>query len=286
VDRRLPTTPRAAVVRSLLDVSPAEELNAGGTNPGSLSTPGGSRTALAWTPNGRSLVFVGRHGGVQQLYVHDLDGDQAHPVEGSEGAQVPVVSPDGQSVAFWANGAIRRVPLLGGPAAVLVKDVPVVPTGLAWRGDGRLFFDRLNAGVIWSAEAERTPTAVTRRLEGEVSHALPHLLPGGHALLYTVRRRIWTWGDEDVVAHVFATGERKTLLRDAADARYVPPGLLVFLRRGVLHAVGFDPAHLEVRGTPEPVLGAVVQALTGRYSRDVTGVGQFSTAPTGALAFL
>jgi dipeptidyl aminopeptidase/acylaminoacyl peptidase len=285
VGRRVPATPRAGVVRPLFDVSPAEELNAGGVSSTWLPTLGGSRTALAWTPDGRSLVFVGRRGGVQQLYVRDLDAEQARPVEGTEGAQVPVVSPDGRSVAFWAKGAIRRVPLAGGPAAVLVKDVRPIPIGLAWSGDERLFYGGYG-DAIWSAEAERAPTAVTTRLEGEVSHVLPHLLPGGQALLYTVRHRVFTWGDEEVVAHVFATGERKALIQDAADARYVPSGHLVFLRRGVLHAVGFDPARLEVRGTPDPVLGGVAQALTSGHDANVTGAGQFSVASTGALAFL
>jgi serine/threonine-protein kinase len=198
---------------------------------------------------------------------------------------VPIVSPDGRSVAFWASRAIHRVPLGGGPAAVLVPDVPSIPVGLSWRADGRLFYSGPQ-GRIWSAEAERAPTPVTTTLEDEVSHVLPHLLPDGRALLYTVRRRVWTWGDEEVVAHVFATGERKSLLRDAADARYVAPGHLVFLRRGVLHAVGFDAKRLEVRGSPEPVLADVVQALTGGNSGDVTGAGQFGVASTGALAFL
>jgi Tol biopolymer transport system component len=284
VGRRPSATPRTLVVRSLLDVSPAEEVNAGGAFPW-FPTPGGSRTALAWTPDGQSLVFVGRRRGVQQLYVRDLDAEQARSLEGTEGAQVPVVSSDGRSVAFWACGAIRRVPLAGGPAAVLVKDVPVVPSGLAWRGDGRLFYGVVE-DVIRSAEAEGAPTAVTTKLEGEVSHVLPHVMPGGRALLYTVRHRQNTWGDEEIVAHVFATGERKALLWDAADARYVPSGHLVFLRRGVLHAVGFDPARLVAHGAPEPLLGGVAQALTGGNSDDVTGAGQFSVASTGALAFL
>ena len=95
-------------------------------------------------------------------------------------------------------------------------------------------------GTIWSAQPERAATALTKKLDTEVAHVLPHLLPGGRALLYTVRHRARTWGDEEVVAHVFATGERKRLLRDAADARYVASGHLVFLRRGTLCGVGFD----------------------------------------------
>jgi serine/threonine-protein kinase len=119
-----------------------------------------------------------------------------------------------------------------------------------------------------------------------VAHVLPHLLPGGRALLYTVRHRSRTWGDEEVVAHVFATGERKLLLRDAADARYVASGHLVFLRRGTLFGVGFDLPRLEIDGTPVAVTNAVTQALTSGNSSDVTGAGQFSVASTGSLAYV
>ncbi len=287
VGRRLlaPASPRPVVVRSLLDVGPAEELNAGGRIATWLRTPGGSRTALAWTTDGRSLVFVGRQGGVQRLYVRALDGEEARVLEGTESAQVPTVSPDGRWVVFWANGAIRRVPLAGGPVAVVVEGVRDTPTGIACGEDGRLFYDGAD-GTIWSAQPERPATALTKKLDTEVAHVLPHLLPGGRALLYTVRHRGRTWGDEEVVAHVFATGERKRLLRDAADARYVASGHLVFLRRGTLFGVGFDLPRLEIDGTPVATTNAVTQALTSGHSGDMTGAGQFSVASTGSLAYI
>jgi Tol biopolymer transport system component len=281
-----PASPRPVVVRSLLDVGPAEEVNAGGVAATVwLPTPGGSRTALAWTPDGRSLVFVGRQRGVQRLYVRALDGEEARALEGTEGAQVPAVSPDGQWVAFWANGAIRRVPLAGGPTAVVVEGARTVPAGVACGEDGRVFYEGADR-AIWSVEPERAPAALTTRLDGEASHRLPHVLPGGHALLYTVRHRQWSWGDEEVVAHVFVTGERKVLLKDAADARYVASGHLVFLRRGTLSAVGFDLSRLAVRGTAVPVLDGVAQALTSTNTRDISGAGQFSVSSTGTLAYL
>jgi Tol biopolymer transport system component len=287
VGRRLlaPAPPWPVVVRSLLDVGPAEEVNAGGYIATWLRTPGGSRTALAWTTDGRSLVFVGRQGGVQRLYVRALDGEEARVLEGTEGAQVPAVSPDGQWVAFWANGAIRRVPLAGGPVAVVVEGVRGTPTGIACGEDGRLFYGGAD-GTIWSAQPEHAATALTKKLDTEVAHVLPHLLPGGRALLYTVRHRIRTWGDEEVVAHVLATGARKVLLRDAADARYVASGHLVFLRRGTLFGVGFDLPRLEIDGTPVATTNAVTQALTSGHSGDMTGAGQFSVASTGSLAYI
>jgi hypothetical protein len=51
-----------------------------------------------------------------------------------------------------------------------------------------------------------------------------------------------------VVAQPLPTGERKVLLTDATDARFVPAGHLVFLRRGVLYAVLFDAERLLLWG--------------------------------------
>ena len=282
---RAPAARSPAVVRSLLDVRPAEEVTTSGTSRIWLPTPGGSRTALAWTPDGRALVFVGQREGARMLYVRELHRDEARPLAGTDGARALAVSPDGQWVAFWADGAIKRVPFGGGPVATLVEGVPYPPTGIAIGASGDILYSGPDLS-IWRASAGLGPTPVTKRLEAEVSHLHPVLLPAERALLYTVRRREWTWGDEEIVAQVLATGERKVLLRDAVDGRYVPGGHLVFLRRGTLFAVGFDPERLEVRGSPVALLDRVAQSITGSSSGDITGPAQFSVAPSGALAYL
>jgi len=281
-----PSPPVKSIVRSALLVDPAENLNAGGVYSPFLPTPGGSRTALTWTPDGQALVFVGRRAGVQQLYVRRLDADGARPLDRTDNAQVPAVSPDGQWVAFWADGVIRRVPLRGGPVVDLAPGISVPPWGLVWDAGGGLFFGRGLDG-IWAIPAEGKPAAVTTVGEERLKHMLPSLLPGGRVLLYTVRKRSYSWGDEEVVAQPLPTGTRRVLLRDAVDARYVPAtGHLVFMRRGVLYAVPFDPEHLELRGAQVPVLDPVAHALTSGHPDNLTGAGQFAIAPTGTLAWL
>ena len=282
-----PSASRPALARLSLDVQPAEELNAGGVGGVRIlrtRTPGGSRTALTWTPDGEAVVFVGRRGGTQQLYVRRLDAGVARPLAGTEGAQLPAVAADGQWVAFWAGGAIRKMPVGGGPAMDLMSDVRWPPAGLAWDSGGRLYFGRLGGG-IWQIPLEGAPAAVTTPTEAE-THILPWPLPGGRTLLYTVRKREWSWGEEEVVALTVSTGERKVVLKDATDARYVPTGHLVFLRRGTLFAVGFDAARLEVQGPAVAVLDPVAQALTEGDSGDITGAGQFALSATGTLVWL
>jgi serine/threonine-protein kinase len=280
-----PSPLATALVRPSLEVLPADELGAGGLQTLFLPTPGGSRTALTWTPDGQALIFVGRRSGVQQIYIRPLDGAEARPLEGTDGAQVPAVSHDGRWIAFWSGGVIRKVPLAGGPVMDLVPGLAEPPCGLAWDDTGRLFFGKVN-GAIWVVQADGTPAAATTVGEAEVSHGLPWPLPGGQRVLYTLRRRVWSWGDEEIVAYDLQSGQRKTLLKDAADARYIATGHLAFLRRGKLFAVPFDSRTLEVRGTPVPMLDEVAQALTAANAGDVSGAGQFAISASGTLAWL
>lgn len=115
--------------------------------------------------------------------------------------------------------------------------------------------------------------------EAEQWHMLPWALPGGRTL-FTARKRACSWGDEEVVAQTLATGERKVLLRDAADARFLPTGHLLFLRRGLLFAVRFDPERLQMAGKEVPVVEPVAQSLAL-----ATGAGQYAVSQTGTLAW-
>jgi hypothetical protein len=224
-------------------------------------------------------------GGIQQIYLRDLHRSEARPLAGTEGAQMLAVSPDGQSVVFWAKGEISRAPLDGGPAETLVRAILVPPHGVAEGITGRVVFAS-NDGEIWQVSSGSAPTAVTSLAKGERQHALPQLLANDTVLLFTVRASRRTWGTEQVVAQVLATGERKLLLQDAADARYVPSGHVVFLRRGVLMAVPFDLTRLAVTGPPVGVLDGVAQALTSGRGADITGAGQFGVSASGALAYV
>jgi serine/threonine-protein kinase len=206
------------VVRSAVSVRPAKALDTAGASGTWMPTPGGSRTALAFTPDGRSLVFVGRGASGHRLYVRPLDADEARPLEGTEGARAVAVSPDGRWAAFWADGAIRRVPLEGGPVGLVADAVPL-PPGIEWGPSGEVIFSGAD-GPLLAADPDRPPRPLTREEPGELSHRLPHLLPGGRALLYTVRHRTCTWGDDEVVVERLDSGERFPLLHDAADARY------------------------------------------------------------------
>jgi serine/threonine-protein kinase len=80
------------------------------------------------------------------------------------------------------------------------------------------------------------------------------------------------------VAYRLDTHERRTLIRGGAFPRFVPTGYLAYYRAGAIMAVPLDVTHVEVRGTPAPVLEGV--SGTG------TGAAQFSFSALGMLVYL
>jgi len=87
-----------------------------------------------------------------------------------------------------------------------------------------------------------------------------------------------------VEAVTLGGGPRRQLIDDAADARYLRSGHIVFLRRGVLMAARFDPARLDV-GPAVPLVEGVEQALNMGGSDYHSGAGQFSVSASGSLAY-
>ena len=64
----------------------------------------GLTPVIALSPDGMRLVYVANRGGSTQLYLRSIDRFEATPIAGTQGAETPFFSPDGQSVGFFAEG--------------------------------------------------------------------------------------------------------------------------------------------------------------------------------------
>lgn len=271
--------PRAvpAAVHSQVGVSPAEGVSTGSTL---AVLPAGSHTALAWSPDGRTLAFIGIKGGVRQVYLRALDRDAARPLDGTEGARCLAFGPDGEWIAFWANGQISKVRVAGGPAAKICDAAYV--SGIAW-GPTRLVYAKAKQLLEVSSDGGEPRTLV----ESKQRVALPHLLPGDAAVLYTEHQKTWTSGDERVMAFPLAPGGVPTvLLSEAADARYLTTGHLAFFRQGTVFVAPFDVKALQVGRGAVAVLKDVAQAVASWYAGDLTLAGQLAVSAEGTLAYV
>ena len=237
--------------------------------------------AVALSPDGTKLVYVGRSGDTVQLYLRAIDQLEARAIPGTEGALGGgFFSPDGQWVAFLADGKLKKVAVAGGPPLTLAQ----APLGLAgaWGPDDSiLFMPSFWVGEIWRVNAGGGKAElVTKpdRKNGESNHRWPQHLPGGNAIVFTS----WKGPSPDhaaVEALILKTGERRMLVQGSAYARYVSTGHLVYARGGALLAAPFDLARLAVTGPSVPV-------LEGVWTNSGTGAAHFAVGADGTLIYV
>jgi len=256
------------------------------------------RPGLAVSPNGRKVAWVGGQIDLQappRIYVRDLERWDGVPIPGTEGAWGVLFSPDGEWLAFQQGQQIKKVALGGGTPVVLVEKLNNQgtgwgPAGISWGKNGTLVFPQaLGVGLSMVRDSGGEPQEFTTldAKANESSHRLPHFLPDGSAVLFTVLRYTNitpNWKRAQVWVKPL-NGERKLLLEDAMDAQYAGNGVLVFARQGKLYGVHFDPSSLTVSGTPVQLLDNVQQSLYGTAAVMWTGAAQYSLAENGTLFY-
>ncbi len=284
IKRSVPTN-LAPVVTSTIKVEPDHWLDGLRRN---ITRP--SRTAMAISSDGRFVVYsaIEENPGPQatpRLYLRRLDHQDAKPISGTEGGISPFLSPDNRWVGFLAEGKLKKVPVEGGVPATLC-DTSLWVFGADWGDDNSIVFVDGNGAGLSRVSADggklETLTKPDHKRQ-EYSHRLPSWLPNGKAVLFTAIRH--AMDSQPYLALLqLDTGDWRVLLQDAADAKYIPTGYLVFLRQGTLMAVRFDPARLEIIGQPVALVENVMQIFATSDGHN-TGAGQFAISDTGSLIY-
>ena len=194
-------------------------------------------SAVALSPDGQRVAFVGIEGGNRRLYVRRLDAFETRPIPGSEGATAVFFSADSRSVGFIRTDRImKRVFLDEGVVVTLASEVDY-STGGTWGVDDRITFGR--DGALWQVSASGgSPTQLTTldRAKGEVLHAFPAESAAGAGILFVSLTAGQTSGATSIEALSFTAGGagRTKVVELGTSPSYVSSGHLVFSRGGAL----------------------------------------------------
>jgi len=256
-----------------------------------INPPEGTRftsQGSAISPDGRSVAFTGTRAGVTVLFVRPLDKHEARLLEGTDGATYPFWSPDSQSIAFFANGKLKRAELTGEQPRTLC--VASNSPGGAWSSTNEIIFPPSFSSSLSRVPASGgIPQPLTRLVAAhdELSHRFPAFLPDGRHFLYIGRSKRT---DENAVflTSIEEAAEGRPPVRLAMStvrAVYAPDpdgrhGFLLFGQERNLVAQPLDWKARRLVGDPVPVPVGAKLSYGGAI-----GVADFSASSQGLLAF-
>ena len=248
-----------------------------------IALQGGDRK-IAISSDGARVVYRLTVGSQPTLFTRALNELDSHPLSGA-GGRDPFMSPDGRWIAYFTATDLRKVAVSGGPS-VTICSIDAQSRGASWGDDDTIIFSVADprGGLQRVSAAGGSPTVLTTvdGAKSEVAHMFPHLLPGAHAVLFTISSG--AIDSSQIAVLDLQSHQHKVLLRGGTDAKYVDSGHLIYAAGGGLRAVRFDLSRLEIHGDSVPVLDQTMTEVTGVANYDVSRRGNLVFVPGGAAA--
>jgi eukaryotic-like serine/threonine-protein kinase len=222
---------------------------------------------VAVSPNGHTVAVIplGESGrevmGVRNgIWIYELGAPGGRSLADTEGASYPFWSPDGRSLAFFADGKLKKLELSGGRAQIIC-DAPSGRGG-TWNKDGVIIFTpdaRSGVGLsrvtAWGGTV--SPISKLDISRGELSHRWPMFLPDGTHYLYMAANFAGQKGVDAIFVGSLDSNEKRFVVEASANAAYVAPGYLLFYRDKALLAQRFDLKHFALTGEPTTILNDI-----------------------------
>ncbi len=225
----------------------------------------------ALSRDGRRFAFVVQSAqGTSRIWVRNLSELSAAAVSGSEGASAPFWSPDGRSIAFFANGQLLRVNASGG-TPVRVADAVPGASG-AWGPDDAIYVSSTD-GILRVGMGEKSggPPQLVFRSDSGQSLSRPSIGSDRNFLLLTSGVGVMMLGD-------VRTGALTKVKKLAFDAQFAGENVVAYVGpSGALFLQRIDLAAAQVVGEPVEI---------GKSVRAASFLMSFTTSATGTVAYL
>jgi hypothetical protein len=232
--------------------------------------------AMSLAPDGRHLAFVTTEAAAgSTLWIRSFDSVEPRRLPGTRGAATSFWSPDGQFLAFFAEGKLKKIDAAGRSVQVLCDAAGSF--GGTWNRDGTILFDAGTEPTLFRVSAaggQPAPVTTLDAARGERSHRWPHFLPDGRRFLYV---SMATKSGASLMMGSLDAPEVARLGESDSKAFVSAEGFLVFGRGGTIFAQPFDVRRGERTGDALPV-------AQGLRMNPSTSAGAF-TISDGVLAF-
>jgi len=215
--------------------------------------------------------------GAPRLYVRPLGEGAAHVIPGTDGAQQPCFSPDGQWIAYLVGTTVWKVQTSGG-TPVQVGDAGTSVTGITW-SSSRVIVAAATSGLLAFPEGGGASRLLAGpdSAAGELYFTQPRALPDGKAVLFAIQPIIGL-AQTHLAEVALQTGAVRRFDVGLLDALgYVDGTLIYVLPSGALMGVPFDLGSGSATGTPVALGPAVATTLAG--------ASMSALSPTGTLVY-
>ncbi|HSQ83595.1 MAG TPA: adenylate/guanylate cyclase domain-containing protein, partial [Desulfobacterales bacterium] len=236
-----------------------------------------SKSTFTVSSDSEFLIYAGRTDNSSFLYRRSLNSQNCELIPGTENAENPFVSPNNKWIGFYAENAIRKIPVIGGRSTIICysKESP----NCTWLENDSIIFggnQMEGLSIVHSSGGEVRSLTVLDLANEELGHYEPSVIPGTSKVLYSVQSVA-----EFLSINVLdlETGKDVVLIRGASNPQYSPEGYLLYDYQGSLYANTFDPDKNEVGENPMLI-------INNTLTNDLTHNIQYNISSSGTLYYM
>ena len=227
----------------------------------------------ALSSDGTRIAFIAYSGGESRLWVRGLSDLESTMLSGTDGAVLPFWSPDGRSIAFFADGELRESARRVGRSPRMCELLCAGRVRGDWGPSDDIIVAIGASPLLRVPSSGGAPVPVTSLEPGE-THRWPQFLPDGRRFLYVSLVGV----DSNLYVGSLDSPGRTLVRANTYRSRYAQGYLLTVTGDAALTAQPFDADQARTTGEPRPIIENVGVNVTN------TNTG-FSVSDSGALTF-